>query len=156
MSPSQKTARGYEEPFAIQFSIFLANRVGQLKEMVNIFLRQSVRVLGLSIVDSTNWAVIRVICSDPDKARELLKRHPLPFTESAVLAVELASDDTLSEIASCLLRAEISVHFAYPLTLRSHENPVMVFHVDDTVFACHTLIRHGFVLLGHEDLADAA
>jgi hypothetical protein len=156
MPSFEQVARGHEEPFAVQFSIFLANRVGQLKEMLDVFISRSVQVLGMSIVDSTNWAVIRIICSDPDKARELLKAHPLPFTESEVLLIEVESDHALSDVASCLLRAEISVHFAYPLTIRRDDVPVMVFHVDDTVLACRTLTNHGFVLLGHEDLADPA
>ena len=150
----QRTARGYEEPFTVQFSIFLANRVGQLREMLDVFLGERVHIYGLSIVDSTDWAVIRVVLSDPDKAWELLKRHSLPFTESPVLLVEIPSGDALSDVCSHLVRAEINIHFAYSLTFRSRTCPIMVFHVDDYVQATRALARHGFVLLGREDLEE--
>ena len=154
MSLGEKTARGYEEPFAVQFSVFLANRVGQLREMVDTFVSEDLQILGMSIVDSTDWAVIRIVLSDPDKAKELLKKHALPFTENEVLLIEIPADDDLSQLASCLLQAEINVHFAYPLSVRAHFHPVMVFHVDDEVMARRTLATHGFVLLGNEDLTD--
>lgn len=138
----------------MQFSVFLSNRVGQLKEMLDLFAREAVRVLGISIVDSTDWAVIRVLFDDPTKARQILRNRSLPFTESEVLLAELTGPDSLASICAHLLSAEINVHFAYPLMIRRGENPVMVFHVDDHVLAVQALSRHGFTLLTDQDLAD--
>lgn len=149
-----KTVQGHEEPFAVQFSVFLANRVGQLGELLDLLDEKSVRTFGVSVVDATDWAVIRMVCSDSNKAREILRSHQLPFTESQVLLVEMCDDDTLREICGHLLRAEINVHFAYPLALRSRGCPVTAFHVDDQVLATRVLTRHGLTLLGYEDLSD--
>ena len=124
-----QTSQGYEEPFSAQFSVFLANRVGQLKELLNLMAEKAVEVLGVSVVDSSDWAVIRLVFSEPDKA-------------------------ALSEICGHLLHAEINVHFAYPLIGRRDAEPVMVLHVDDPVLATHLLTSHGIRLLGSEDLAD--
>ncbi len=154
MVPEKLTARGSEEPYAIQLSVFLANRVGQLRDLLDLFIQNSVKVAGLSIVDSTDWAVIRLVCIEAEKAKELLHTAGLPFTESDVLLIEVESDEDMSRLTSCLLRAEIDVHFAYPLTIRCDQSPVMVFHVDDETTACRTLINHGFTLLGHEDLSE--
>ena len=147
-----KTAKGHEEPYAVQFSVFLANRVGQLKELAELFANKAVQIAGLSIVDSTDWAVVRLVATDTDQARHVLSAHSLPFTESHVLLVEVSDEASLSKLCTHLLAAEISVHFAYPLTVRSHENPVMVFHVDDHILATQILRNHNFTLLGHEDL----
>lgn len=149
-----KTAKGHEEPYATQFSVFLANRVGQLKDLMTLFSTHSVDVLGISIVDSTDWAVIRCVFSDANTARELLISHKLPFTESHVMLVEVEGTTALSQVCSNLLSAEINVHFAYPLTIHSNDNPVMVFHVDDHVLATEILLNHDFTLLGSEDLRD--
>jgi len=155
MTRSQyQTERGYEEPVAVQFSVFLANRVGQLQELLDRLGQEQVEPLGLSIVDSTDWAVIRIVFSEPDKARAIFQKHRLAFTESRVLLVELEGKDAMSEICGHLVRAEINIHFAYPLTIRSHARPVMVFHVDDSVHARRVLVSHGLTLLGHEDLAE--
>lgn len=149
-----RIARGHEEPHAVQFSIFLANRVGQLKDLMDLFAQQHVEVLGVSIVDSTDWAVVRAVFSDANKSRVLLEGHKMPFTESSVLLVEFADQAALSHICGCLVGAELSVHFAYPLVVRSHENPVMVLHVDDPVLATQVLSLHKYTLLGSEDLGD--
>ena len=154
METISETARGHEEPFAMQFSIFLANRIGQLKELLDMFVEKNVPVHGVSIIDSADWAVIRTVFSEPGKAREILKAHGLSFVESEVLLVELKDENTLSEICGHLLRAEISVHFAYPLTIRRNDNPVMVFHLDDYETARQTLRRHGLTIVGFEDLSD--
>lgn len=151
-----QTARDHETPFAIQFSIFLPNRVGQLRELLDNFAEHDLRMVGVSVVDATDWAVIRLIFADPNRGRELLKRRAQSFTETEILLVELDDDDTLRTLCACLLQAEINVHFAYPLTIRSHQNPVMAVHVDDHVLATQVLTRHDFALLGNEDLGDPA
>jgi hypothetical protein len=149
-----ETARRPEEPSATQFSVFLANRVGQLKDLLDLLAEADVRVLGLSIVDSTDWAVIRMVVSDSDAAEGVLRANRLPFTQTEVLLVELAEAESLSQVCGHLLRAEISVHFAYPLAIRRHGNAVMVFHVDDEVLATDQLRRKGLTLLGDADVGD--
>lgn len=149
-----QTARAHEEPYAVQFSVFMPNRVGQFRELLDVFASKDIRVVGVSVVDSTDWAVVRLIVTDPNHAREVLRENHHSYTESDVVIVEMASGDTLREVCEHLLRAEINVHFAYPLTLRAHDNPLMAFHVDDLILATQLLIRRGMTLLGHEDLAD--
>lgn len=149
-----QTARRHEEPFAVQFSIFMSNRVGQFREVLDLMAENDVLVVGVSVVDSTDWAVVRMVVDNPNKGRELLKRTQHPFVESEVLLVELETSDSLRELCGFLLRGEINVHFAFPLTIQSHQNPVMAFHVDDPVLAREILTRRGMVLLGSEDLAD--
>lgn len=149
-----ETQRGHEEPYAVQFSVFLANRVGQLRDMLDRCHSEEVDVLGLSIVDSTDWAVIRVIFSDPGKARHVLRANGMAFTDSQVLLVALDEDRAMAQLCTHLVRAEINIHFAYPLAVRHGGHPVMVMHVDDFLTARRLLTAHGFTLIGHEDLSD--
>jgi hypothetical protein len=155
MSTSQyHTEQGYREPSAVQFSVFLANRVGQLKDLLDLFHQRQTHILGLSIVDSTDWAVIRIVCSDPTAAERILREHGVSFTSSQVLLVELDEPDSMAAVCGHLLQAEINIHFAYPLAIRRHECAVMVLHVDDTLLACRILNNHGLTMLGDADLAD--
>lgn len=151
-----QTARGHEEPFGIQFSIFFANRVGQFKDLLDMMAEKHITILGVSVVDSCDWSVVRIVFSDPNQARVILHDHHLPFTESMVLLAVLDGPDTLAKIFELLLRAEINMFFAYPLMMRGKEHPVMVIHVDDDVLAAHLLARHSVTLLGREDLADGS
>jgi hypothetical protein len=149
-----ETETSHEEPFAIQFSVFMPNRVGQLGELLDLLAAKQVRLVGVSVVDSTDWAVIRMICTDANRAREVLRSSGHSFTESEVILVELETDNALREVCGHLLRGEINVHFAFPLTIRSHDNAVMALHVDDEVLARSILVRHKLTVLGWEDLSD--
>jgi hypothetical protein len=152
--PTQETLRGHEEPYSIQFSLFFANRVGQFKDLLDLCDGSQLQIHGLSIVDSCDWSVVRVVFSDPNKAREILTKYNVAYTESTVLLAVLPEGETLAHIFELLLRAEINMYFAYPLMLHHESHPVMVIHVDDDVMASHLLTRHGLKLLGREDLAD--
>lgn len=153
--PPYQTEQGYREPSAVQLSIFLANRVGQLKDLLDVLAESDVQVLGLSVVDATDWAVIRCVVSDANLAQDVLRARGLPYTESPVLLAELAEPEDMATICGCLVRAEINIHFAYPLSVTRHEHAAMVLHVDDTMLACRVLRDHGITLLGQADLPGA-
>ena len=70
-------------------------------------------------------------------------------------SVFLANPSAMMDICRWLFPAEVDVHFAYPLAVRSDANAIMVFHVDDPVTAREVLLKHGLALLGDQDLADA-
>lgn len=150
--PTQ-TGRRYKTPTAVQFSIFLANRVGQLMEMLDFMVSEGVTIVGLSIVDSTDWAVIRLVFQSSEKGKAALRKHNTPYTESEVLLVRLSGQDSMAAICGHLLRAEINVHFAYPLIVQHQDLPVLVLHVDDLVASREVLLRHNITLLGEEDLS---
>ncbi|HET6427074.1 MAG TPA: acetolactate synthase [Phycisphaerae bacterium] len=143
------TERGYETPFVVQFSLFLSNRVGRLNQLLEILEQDDVQMAGISVVDSTDWAVVRMVFTAPDKAREVLKRRGIPFTEGELLAIELEDPQTFHKACRALVAAELNLQFAYPLLLQRGGHPVLAFHVDDPVLASQVLIRHGFSLLDH-------
>ena len=153
-SSSSQTARGHEEPFATQFSIFLPNHVGQFLAILELMEEKDIEVIGVSVVDSTDWCVVRLVVLNPNHAREIFRNQGYNFVEGEILLVEMDDGTSFRDICSNLLQAEINISSAYALTYRSHENPVMGINVDETTLARQILIRHGLTLLGHEDLAD--
>ena len=72
-----------------QFSVFLQNRVGALSSVVNILEEAHVNVIGLSVVDSVDTTVVRMVVSDPETVRALFQAHAIPFTEVELLVVDL-------------------------------------------------------------------
>jgi hypothetical protein len=125
-----------------------------MKDLMDLLNDRRVNLLGMSVVDSTDWAVVRAVFSEPEKAKVVLDEAGLAHTDTEVLLVELHSDEALGEICGHLLRGEISIHFAFCLLVRSHGNPVMALHVDDTVLAKQILLRHGVTLVGEGDIGD--
>ena len=85
------TVRGRNYPSIRQFTVFLENRVGQLLEVMRRFEGSHVRIVALSIVDSTECAFVRFLLSHPEHGREILERAGLAIIESDVNGIELAT-----------------------------------------------------------------
>src|SRR3954470_19705389 len=83
------TARGRDWPSVRQFNIFLENRVGALLDVVRRFETTDLKIVSLTVVDTADCAIIRVVLNDPERAYETLKRADLMFTESDLLVVKL-------------------------------------------------------------------
>ena len=136
----------------LQFSIFLPNRVGQLGELLDVLGQAEAEVAAISVVDSTDWAVVRMIFTEPGKARKVLTDHRIAFTECQVLAVVLEDAQALHRVCKALLGAELNLQFAYPLLIQREGRPAIAFHVDDMVLARQVLAKHGFTVHDHEDV----
>ena len=147
------TARGRDWPSVRQFNVFIANRVGGLLDVVRRFETTDNRIVSLTIVDSADCAIIRIVLSDPERAREIFERAGLPATESDLLVVQLPEGaQPLLQICKALLMAEINIHYAYPLLVGPQGCAALALHVEDHETAVNTLARQGFVLFTENDL----
>src|ERR1035438_3196116 len=95
-----ETITGRRADAVIQFSVFTPNRLGRLHELVNLLGSHNVHVLAMTVLDTTDSAIIRLVLDDPDRGRGLLHQNSFPFAESAVLAVEIISSDDLNQKGS--------------------------------------------------------
>src|SRR3954452_15123352 len=153
LPPQTESGAGFEPTRVRQFTIFLENRVGRLQTLVRAIEETTGRICALSIEESADSALVRVICSDPDASREALQSHHFSFSESDLLAVELPkrSQHPLVMLTAALLAAEINIHYMYPLLVRPG-GPAVALYVEDPTLAAQLLIRKGFTLLGESDL----
>jgi hypothetical protein len=148
------TARGRDWPSVRQFNVFLENRLGALLNVVRRFETTDVRIVSLTVVDSADCAIIRMVLSDPERALEIFAQGKLPITESDLLVVQLPDgDQPLLQICKALLAAEISIHYAYPLLVGPQGSAALALHVEDTDTAASFLQQRGFVLFSESDLA---
>jgi len=147
------TAHGRDWPSVRQFNIFVENRVGNLLSVVRHFESTDIRIVSLTVVDSADCAIIRMVLSDPERAVEILDRARLPFTESDLLVVQLPENvRPLLDICKALLGAEISIHYAYPLLIGPRGCAALALHVEDHETASGVLSRLGFILFTEKDL----
>lgn len=147
------TARGHDYPSIRQFTVFLENRVGQLMEVVRRFEGSNVRIVALTISDSTECALVRFLLSDPEVGREILERAGLAIVESDLVAVELPeSSQPMLQVCTALLTAEINITQVYPLIVRPTGRPAVALMVDNIDHALETLASKGFHLLNEDEL----
>lgn len=150
----QETEQGYAPPSVRQFSVFLDNKVGKLHELLRLFEEQEqLHLAGFSVIDASDYAVVRVIFSNADLARSLLRKAGYTFSENDLLVVELHDSQTLKSLCVHLLGAELNIRFAYPVMLQREGHPTVALAVDDHTLAGQILLRKRFNLLGEEDLA---
>lgn len=152
-STPYETARGRDWPSVRQFNVFVENRVGNLLHVVRRFETTDVKIVSLTVVDSADCAIIRMVLSDPERALEIFERARLPVTETNLLVVQLPDgDQPLLDICKALLGAEISIHYAYPLLIGPRGCAALALHVEDHETAAATLSRIGFTLFTENDL----
>src|SRR4029077_17394946 len=148
------TMHGRNWPTVTQYSVFLENRVGQLLEVVRAFHGSEVKIVRLSISDSADCCIVRMILSHPEQGREILERAELAYAENELLAAELPSGpQSLVDLCTALLRAEINIHYAYPLIVHPHGRAAVAMHVDNAEQASATLRAKGFEIICEADLS---
>jgi hypothetical protein len=149
------TARGRDWPSVRQFNVFLENRLGALMDLVRRFESSDIRIVSLTVVDSADCAIIRLVLSETERAREIFEQARLAFTESDLLVVKLPEHrQPVAQICKALLAAEISIHYAYPLLLGPAGASALAIHVEDHELAVNTLTRMGFTVFTETDLAE--
>jgi hypothetical protein len=153
LPPQTQEGAGFEPARLRQFIVFLENRVGRLRGMLDALEENPGMIVALCIEESAEAALVRVICSSPEKARHRLEMAGFSVSESEVLGVELPAKTRQPWISVCsaLLAAEINIHYAYPLLLPPR-GPAIALYVDDPTLAAQLLIRKGFALVGESDL----
>ena len=137
-----------------QYSLFLENRVGALADVVRLLNEAGVDVLGVSLIDSVDLVVARMILSDPDTAKAILMEKGISFSETELVVVELR--EGASELHRCLTAlvvAETNIHFTYPLMNRPFGRTLLAMCVEDTEFGANALHAAGFKVLCQGDLS---
>src|SRR5229473_7014925 len=102
------TARGRDWPSIRQFNVFLVNRLGKLLDVVKRFETSDNHIVSLTVVDSADCAIIRIVLSDPERAVEIFQLAGLQFAESDLLVVQLPEGtQPVLQICKALLTAEL-------------------------------------------------
>ena len=148
-----KTASRRGGDAVVQFSVFTPNRLGRLHDLVKLLASHNVHVLALTIMDTTDSSIIRIVVDDPDKARDLLNEHGFPFTESRLVVVELSAATELSRLMSALLEAELNINYLYSFIPHAHGKSMLALSMDDNDVAEQVLKRHQFAVRKQSDIS---
>jgi len=149
--PEVAINRHRNEPVT-QFSVFTANRMGRLHDVIELFNTNNVHVLALTALDTTDAAILRMIVDDHERARDLLTEHGFPFTESEVLVVEINSETKLRGVLSALLEAEVNIHYVYSFITQPQGRSALALSIEDTDVAITSLLQRQFKVLFYHDL----
>ena len=149
-----ETTQKFDGPRVRQFSVFLKNKVGALLEVVRLLNVHMVEVVALSVQDSTDSSIVRLITSDPEMVEDLFKDHDIAYGICEMVVVEMEEVATdLAKLLASLLAAEVNIFFSYPLMTRPNRRAALALHVEDHECAASVLGGDGFRLLSQADIS---
>jgi len=135
-----------------QLSIFIENKKGQMADAVKKIADANINIRAMSVADSREFGILRVIVSDTDKAKALLSEDTL-VKESDVIAVKMDDiEGALYKILKVLEDASINVEYSYAFTAGKTPGAYVVFRVDDVAGAENILSDKGFTFITKEDI----
>ena len=149
-----KTTSNRDGPLVKQFSVFLANKVGAMLDVVKLLNSHDCHVVAMSVSESTDSAIARVIVSDPAGVEKLFRQNNIAFGMCEVVVVEMREvASELAKLLAALFMAEVNVHFTYPLLMRPSGQAALALHVDDNDCAISVLSGEGFHLLSQSEIS---
>jgi hypothetical protein len=136
-----------------QISIFLENKSGRLSEVTRILGNHAINIRALSLADTTDFGILRLIVNNTDKANKILKENGFTVGKTEVIAVEVEDKPGgLARILEILNKENINVEYMYAFVERSQDNAVIIFRFDDQFIdkAIKLLKDHGITVLEGE------
>jgi len=138
---------------AEQISIFLENKAGRLSEVTRIFDEGRINIRALSLADTSDFGILRLIVNDNEKAKRLLKENGFTVRITEVVAVEVQDKPGgLHQILTALSAAGVNVEYMYAFVRQSGQNAVLIFRFDNTAAAAEVLSREGVRVIDGQDL----
>ena len=136
-----------------QISIFIENKSGRLAEITSILDEAGINIRALSLADTSDFGILRLIVNDREKAKSILKERGFTVNKTEVVAVEVPDrPGGLARILKTLDSAAINVEYMYAFVERCGENAVIIFRFDETEKAIQTLQANGIAILDGERL----
>ncbi|MFO7717572.1 MAG: ACT domain-containing protein [Desulfohalobium sp.] len=136
-----------------QISIFLENRAGRLADVTRELSESGVNIRALSLADTSDFGILRLIVTDHEKAKSALKEKGFTVGRTNVVAVEV--DDQpggLHTILDLLSSNSINVEYMYAFVQQSGKNAVLIFRFDRTDQAIELLHEHGVRIIPGKEL----
>ncbi|ACH39203.1 ACT domain protein [Citrifermentans bemidjiense Bem] len=131
-----------------QISIFIENKFGRLAEVTRILGDAGVNIRTLSLADTSDFGILRLIVNDAEKAKSVLKDRGFTVSKTEVVAVEIPDrPGGLADILQVLDAGGINVEYMYAFVERCGENAVMIFRFDETQKAIEALTAKNFNVL---------
>lgn len=99
---------------AQQFSIYMVNKPGVMAKVLGQFAQAKINIIAITMMDSVEHGVMRIVFDNPNKAREILQKLNLPFNETGILSVTLNNESgALASVAEKLSKNHINISYAY-------------------------------------------
>ncbi|MGA2641864.1 MAG: ACT domain-containing protein [Spirochaetia bacterium] len=136
-----------------QISVFLENKKGRLAEVTKTLSHEKINIRALSLADTADFGVLRIIVDNPDRSLAVLKTRGFVAQVTEVIAVEVEDrPGGLSRILEVLDQDNVNVEYMYAYVEKSRENAIVICRIDDRERAIQILQKNDIATLSAEAL----
>ena len=136
-----------------QVSIFVENKEGKIADVLKILAKENINISALSLADTTNFGILRLIVDDPKKAKNILQSEDMIVKINEILAVGI--DDQpggLAKVLDILAKANVQIEYMYAFTGHNKEYATVVFKTNDIEKAYDCLKIKDIPLISAEEI----
>ena len=134
-----------------QISVFVENKSGRLSDILNVIGKNGIDISALSIADTTDFGIVRMIVNDPDKAAEILKSNNLVVKVTDVIALAVKPGGLAGEIEK-LKNAGISIEYMYAFIGKSDKGALVIVRVENPEKALEVLKDENVTVVSPEEV----
>ena len=135
-----------------QLSVFIENRKGQMADVVKSIADAKINIRAMSVADSKEFGILRLIVSDVEKAAKLLAEDTIVKTTDVIAVKMEDSEGALYQVLKVLEGAGINVEYSYAFTAPKDAGAYVVFRVSDVAAAEKEMSAKGFTLITEKDI----
>lgn len=137
--------------FVKQLSVFIENREGRLEQVTEVLKEENINILSLSMADTTEYGMLRMIVSDPVKAKDSLRARGFSAMLTEILAVKLEDQvGEMHKMTHILCSQGLNIEYMYALA--SADRRAMIVKASDGEAAAKAVIDGGLELYSNEEM----
>lgn len=138
-----------------QISVFVENKQGRLSAIIRILKDNGINIRAISIADTKDFGILRLIVSDPDLACKKLREQKCTVTITEVVAIEIQDElGMLSSVMDILAEDKVNVEYMYAFLSKSDNKASIILRVDDNVKASEAFKKAGVIQLTENNICE--
>ncbi len=136
-----------------QLSVFVENKPGHLQNVLQKLGEHDINIITLTIADTSDFGVLRLIVNDPDKAQRVLKENHITSSITDVLAIEIEDKPgSLGRAVEAFSKRNLNIEYMYAYTEKRGDKAVMIFRFDDSKAAAQAVSQEGYRIVNRQNI----
>lgn len=136
-----------------QLSVFLENRSGRIHEIAKLLGDANINIRALSLADSADFGVMRIIADKLDDALACLRKHQIATKLTSVIAVEVPDrPGGLAQVMQAVANAKLNIEYMYSIPEKKHDNAIMIMRIENIEEAILSLADSGVNILRQDEV----
>ena len=136
-----------------QIAIFLENKSGRMAEITSILAQNGINIRAMSLADTADFGILRLIVNDTDNAKQVLKDNGFTVGTTAVIVAEVQDKPGgLAEVLQVIKDGDLNIEYMYAFTQKSGDTGLIIFRFDELDDAINTLMKAGVRLLSGDEV----